>query len=398
MVVPMEVSQRERQAPWAIRAIWVAMLFCLLSFVSLIHPKIARMRQSTPLFAPITRERLTRIRDRLRQRRAEEVSALRIQLARSLNCTTDPPDLPLPEVDDMLVFLFGIPVVPWLKRVGVRQWHQWLDHLALTMRARYPDREDIAPGAAWDAWVERHVHYVEVHFARIAGQRLAQLLNAAQGSGQIYLFGHSAGGSAVLQYLADLRDGLVPNPARPIRAVVTMDAAVTGPARIWTGWPIANERPGRLDRIFPAIRTYLRLNPSTRQVAPHRVVTWAHNYVTAPYRGLGAWARGNGIALLSVANVADTFSHGPLGDIPYICMRIGRRFDVRGIVTGKTHLCVQRDPRVPPFIWWHDGVAPPFQAFTQELAESHGFPATLDGAVGAPSTMGVGDFATPARS
>ena len=32
------------------------------------------------------------------------------------------------------------------------------------------------------------------------------------------------------------------------------------------------------------------------------------------------------------------------------------RFDLKGIVTGKTHLCVQRDPRVPHFLWWHEDV------------------------------------------
>lgn len=338
----MSRSQRPQdRRPLLPRALWMGMLFALLSCISLINPRVARGKTSiaerdAPPDAPPTLWR---------------------RLARSLEYFGEAPALPLPEPDDQLVFFHGIPVVPWLKRVGLRQWKPWLDHLRLTFRLRYPERTEFIAGADWEEWLRRHVSYLEVHFARLAGGRIAQLAAAmSSGPGALYLFGHSAGGSAVLQYLADLRDGAVPAPARPIRAALTLDAAVTGPARAWTGWPVANERPNRVDRLVPRIQASLVLNDPQ----PHwrRRLTWARNYQEWPFPGLGAWAREQGFALLTVSNIADTFTHAALSDIPFLRLRIGRRFDLRGMLNGKTHLCIQRDPRMPPFLWWDDHLEP----------------------------------------
>jgi hypothetical protein len=335
------------------RSLWIGVIFVMVSFISLIHPRLmysAVTKRDQPAAEPGRPSRP-------RKRQGSDAGATPRQIiGRSLGSTATPPDLPLPEADDIIVFSHGIPVVPWLKRVGVRQWQLWLDHLGETLRARYPQRADITAGPLWEEWLARHVRYVEVHFARLAGQRIARLLaTLPPGDGQIYLFGHSAGGAAILQYIADLRDGSVPPPARPIRAALTLDAAVNGPARVWTGWPVAPERPGRLDRFIPKVRHYLILNGSRLRWRRH--VSWARDYMQLPFRGLGAWAREQGISVLTVSNLADTFSHAVLDDLPYLEMHIGRRFDLKGIITGRTHLCVQRDPRVPHFLWWHDDVA-----------------------------------------
>ncbi len=336
------------------RSLWMGVLFGMVGFISLISPRLTRPTATEEREQQAERDRLAR-----QQRRKAIIDAMytpRQRIGRMLGTGTNVPSLPLPEADDILILSYGIPVVPWLKRVGIRQWNLWLDHLGETLRARYPQRADIAPGAAWEEWIRRHVRYVEVHFARLAGQRIARLLaNLPQGEGHIYLFGHSAGGAAILQYLADLRDGLVPSPARPIRAALTLDAAVSGPARVWTGWPVAPERPGRLDRFIPKVRRYVQLNGE--RMRWHRHVSWARDYMQLPFRGLGAWAREQGIAVLTASNLADAFSHAILDDLPYLEMHIGRRFDLKGIITGRTHLNIQRDPRVPHFLWWHDDVS-----------------------------------------
>jgi pimeloyl-ACP methyl ester carboxylesterase len=329
-----------------LRTAWIAWLLALISCISLITP---RRDQAT------TVEQAEEILRRARQAPLRG-TVLRRWLGASLGVTGDIPPLPLPDIDDIIVLAHGIPVVPWLKRVGTRQWQIWLDHIGRLLRLRYPDRADIAPGPAWSQWLADHVCYVETHFARIAGQRIAQLVSALPpGTGEIYIIGHSAGASAVLQYLADLREEVVPPPSRPIRAVLTLDAAVTGIARAWTGWPTAPEGPSSFDRFWPRIERYLRLDrpqPSWR-----RHIRWARDYVDPPFAGLGAWLRGQGIGILTVSNIADAFTHGALADLPYLSLRIGRRFDVRGMVTGKTHMCIQRDPRVLPVLLWHDDLA-----------------------------------------
>jgi hypothetical protein len=35
-------------------------------------------------------------------------------------------------------------------------------------------------------------------------------------------------------------------------------------------------------------------------------------------------------------------------------LRMGHRYDLKNMANGKTHLAIQRDPRVPHFIWWCD--------------------------------------------
>jgi pimeloyl-ACP methyl ester carboxylesterase len=340
---------------WVARSVWVGVFFGMIGFISLINPRLARATLVVAAEPPVppTPERASKSR-----KHSVALDALctpRQLIGRTLGCGVIPPDLPLPEADDIIVLSHGIPVVSWLKRVGIRQWHEWLEHLGATLRARYPQRADLAPGAAWEEWIRRHVRYVEVHFARLAGQRIARLAAALpQGDGQMYLFGHSAGGAAVLQYLADLRDGSVPAPALPIRAALTLNAAVSGPARLWTGWPVAPERPGRMDRFIPKVRHYITLN--SPQLRWRRRINWARDYMQLPFRGLGAWAQEQGITILTVSNVADIFSHPHLDDLPFLQVQIGRRFDLKAAATGRTHLSVQRDPRVSHYLWWHDDV------------------------------------------
>jgi pimeloyl-ACP methyl ester carboxylesterase len=339
------------------RSLWVGLLFALLSCVSLISPQAQSPRpiQRKGRLRRLPAATLAHMRTRLAPHQEQKPPSERQRFGKQLGFAGEIPPLPLPDIDDVLILCYGIPVVPWLKRIGIRQWQNWLEHLGATLRARYPERDDITLGPAWEAWLERHVRYVESHFARIAGARIAQLLSALpQDFNEIYLFGHSAGGSAIMQYLADLRDGVAPAPSLPIRAVLTLNAAVAGPARFWTGWPIANERPALVDRVFPKLRKYLTL--ATARPEWHRQFSWGRDYLQLPFRGLGAWTRSQGIAMLTVSNNADLFGHQALDDVPYLALRIGRRSDLKRAFTGKTHLAIQRDPRVPRFLWWCGGV------------------------------------------
>ncbi len=344
------------------RSLWIAILYALLSCISLIapqarptQPRTSRLRQHSRQISRAAVTRMLAVSRRLPLRRAPQHLTERQQLGKSLGCS-DIPDLPAPDLNEVLVLCYGIPVVPWLKRIGIRQWQNWLDHLGKTLRARYPDCPEIQPGEAWDDWLQRHVRYVESHFARLAGVRLAQLLSSLPSEFDgIYLFGHSAGGSAIMQYLADLRDGQAPEPAIPIHTVLTLNSAVAGPARLWTGWPSDNERPPLIDRLFPKIRARLQINESLPRWRWH--VSWGRTYQQLPFRGLGSWAQDQGICMLTVSNVADFFGHRALDDIPYVGMHIGRRSDLKNALNGKTHLAIQRDPRVPRFIWWHDAIS-----------------------------------------
>ncbi len=334
------------------RALLAGMLFGLLSCISVIHPRARKMPADTVTLSISPADSF------IGKGRLELHGAtLRRWLGVSLGVRGAIPPLPLPDIDDIVVFCYGIPVVPWLKRVGAPQWRQWIERVGEVLRAQYPDRGDVALGQAWNEWVRLHIRYVETHFARVAGQRLAQLVCALPpGPGGIYIVGHSAGASAVLQYLADLRERMVPEPARRIRVALSLDAAVTGIARAWTGWPTAPEGPSSFDRLFPRLHRYLKVNG--QRLEWRRYLRWARDFDQHPYRGLGAWARDRGMTILTVSNSADTFTHGPLDDLPFLGLKIGRRFDLRGLVTGKTHLCVQRDPRVAPFLWWHDDAMP----------------------------------------
>ncbi len=328
------------------RSLWIGVLFVLMGFISLISPRLFRAavatmpKEATPPIPPVNEQATQRLQ--------------RSTLGHMLGAPTIP-DLPLPEADDMLIFSFGIPVVPWLKRVGIRQWQFWLDHLGETLRARYPDRPDVAAGLPWEQWIAEHVRYVEVHFAHEAAQRLAKIAaSLPAGPGGIYLFGHSTGGATVLNYLVELREGHVPSPARPIRVALAMNSAVVGMPRAWTGWPAAPEHPNLTDHLIPRWRRFIRLDGAKPRW--DRRLTWSRDYLQSPFHGLGAWTKTHGIVLLTVSNVVDLFTHPALDDVPFLKMHIGRRLDLKGTITGRTHLHVQRDPRVAHFLWWHDDV------------------------------------------
>ena len=213
------------------------MLFALLSCISVIRPRRIAPHEDETL--PTVQEIAQRLHNRIADHPERSLSELRHQwLGYVLGCTDPMPSLPIPDIDDIIVLCYGIPVVPWLKRIGVHQWQNWLDRLGDALRARYPDRLDIVTGAAWDEWLARHVRYVETHFARIAGQRIAQLISALPSEpGKVYLFGHSRADRQCCNIWPICAKAMP--PARPIRAALTLNAAVSGPARAWTAWPIA---------------------------------------------------------------------------------------------------------------------------------------------------------------
>ncbi len=328
--------------------LWIFSFFMILSSVTMIRPR--RQPKENTISEPDFTQKLQKL---FPDANAENTQLPRRWLGYALGCSSDIPYLPLPDIDDIIILCYGIPVAPWLKRIGIIQWNNWLDHLGEALRKQYPNNPLIQPGEAWAQWITSHVQFIETHFAHIAAQKIAQILNAMSSkNGAIYLFGHSAGGAAVLDYLADLRSGAAPQPAKPIRAALTLNAAVSGIARSWTAWPTFSERPSKFDRLLPVLQKYVTLNTSWPTV--RFALTWSRMYQEFPFRRLGAWAHDHGISVLTVCDSGDIFSHGPLDDVPFHQLNIGSRFDFQNILNGKNHLHIQRDPRVPKYIWWRE--------------------------------------------
>jgi len=148
-------------------------------------------------------------------------------------------------------------------------------------------------------WAKSNVIFVKAPDSGTSG--IANAVNQInRGNGSIFLIGHSAGGTAIIRYLTELKEGGTPNPG--IAGAVAVQA------------PLNTITP--LDIIQPHYRGYF----------PSLVAEWPlgfNRYDVLGSRdrlaGLGAWARQNGIALDTINYAGDYVNPTrQIADIPQV--------------------------------------------------------------------------------
>jgi hypothetical protein len=221
-------------------------------------------------------------------------------------------------------------------------WSVWLAHLEARFRtwqagaAAAPPSDERAEGASdqshesdWTAWRARHIHSVEMSRVEAGLALLLPLLDRIErdevggqvAEGGLHLIGHSVGGAVIVAYLAGLRTRTHAAPALPLRSALTLDAAVSGLAGVWSG-----------------VKSYL-----------HRVTG---NHVMAEgLHGLNGWADERDIWLLTASNHGDIWSHKRLADLPYLGVRLGSRLALRDQLDGTVHDWLRRTPEFVQAIW-----------------------------------------------
>jgi hypothetical protein len=217
-----------------------------------------------------------------------------------------------------------MPVAPWMHlRPADDVWAAWLHGLrVLWLSWLNGDAAATEAGAnranqGWDEWQARHVHTLEFRRAEPGSERLAELLAAPHlAHGEAHLVGHSVGGAAVLRYLTGVRAGRLPAPRARVRAAITLDAAVSGIAGVWSG-----------------ARTFTQRGASEGFV------------------GLGAWAREHDINLITICNERDIWSHRAMDDLPYVGLRLGPPLDLGAQLNGAIHDWLRRMPQVAEALW-----------------------------------------------
>jgi hypothetical protein len=227
----------------------------------------------------------------------------------------------VPTPADYVFFMAGMPIAPWIEpRPLAETWQAWLRHLRGIIEDQLPrdGQAGAAVPGAWERWSTRHVH--AYRFRRVTSglvwlqARLAECQDREYA--EVHLVGHSAGGAAALALLASLRARLLPAPDIRVRSVLTLDAAVSGLAGRWTN-----------------MRTFLRHTAHTN------------------LQSLGDWAREQGIALLTIANEHDLWSHPPLADIPYLGLPLSRPSTLRAHLDGSVHAELRDSPQIIQALW-----------------------------------------------
>lgn len=150
------------------------------------------------------------------------------------------------------------------------------------------------------AWRATHVQFL--FQADSDPSALAATIGALNpGEGSIFLIGHSAGASTIVNYLKDL----MRNPAAPrprIASAIAIDAPIgdEGPAQglagFWAGFAQKSPLQGQVDGL-PGRSTGV----------------WLNNLY-----GLGAWGKQNGVKVLTVSYDGDYFNpKHQVADIPF---------------------------------------------------------------------------------
>jgi hypothetical protein len=242
----------------------------------------------------------------------ELLAAVRALLARGAI------SIPPPGPDDHVLLLRGVPVAPWIPlRPPAAAWAAWLRRLEELCVEWAGLASDAPVAGGWDAWRREHVHSVDTRQTGAGARRLvAMLADPRLERGDVHLVGHSVGGAVVLAYLAAWRAGLLPPPRPRLRAAITLDAAVSGVAGVWSGI-----RGFLDDRTEPALR------------------------------GLGDWAAERGIAVLTATNERDVWSHRALADLPYLGLRLGPPLALGAQLDGTIHGWLRRTPQLVEALW-----------------------------------------------
>ncbi|HEY7832380.1 MAG TPA: hypothetical protein VIG30_02340 [Ktedonobacterales bacterium] len=236
---------------------------------------------------------------------------------------------------DLVVLLRGMPVAPWVPlRAASDVWAAWLAQLERlwTQWIADPLQAIPAPDAAnWDAWRGDHIISLETRRVGPAIRLLVDLLGSSPSTREtVHLVGHSVGGAAILTYLAQVRANRLPLPAPRLRTAITLDAAVSGVAGVWSG---ARRALGTT--------------------------------VGRGMDGLGVWAARRGLALVTATNRHDIWSHRALGDLAYLPFRLGPPRGALRQLDGTIHGWLRRTPHLVEALWgaepaqWSDDCAKP---------------------------------------
>jgi hypothetical protein len=262
-----------------------------------------------------------------------------------------------PGPDDYVLLVRGMPVAPWIPLRPVADvwqtwlgrlealWEEWTTQAAVAATAAPSsepgnrpealgpgDTAESAPEAtplplapAWEAWQREHVAVLQARHTGLGVRQLAALLSDwGPDQGCVHIVGHSVGGATALAYLSAWQAGTLPSPRAPIRTVLTLDAALTGLAGVWSG---------------------------ARQ--------WLGDSPARGLRGLGDWAARNGIAVLTLTNERDVWSHRAISDIPYLGLRLGPRIALRAHLDGSIHGILRRAPAIAEALWGSESEPPP---------------------------------------
>jgi hypothetical protein len=220
------------------------------------------------------------------------------------------------------VLVRGMPVAPWMRLRAVQDvWAAWLQGLRALWLASVAGAVGATAGesgvavADWDGWQAQHVHALNFRRAAPGAVRLAEVLADPRMAGtEAHLIGHSVGGAAVLRYLMGVRADCLPAPATRVRTAITLDAAISGIAGLWSGVDSHTGPSERLD-------------------------------------SLGDWARQRGISVLTISNERDVWSHRAVADLPYVGMRLGPPLDLGAQLNGAIHDWLRRMPQVVEALW-----------------------------------------------
>ncbi|HEY7983961.1 MAG TPA: hypothetical protein VID73_07335 [Ktedonobacterales bacterium] len=228
-----------------------------------------------------------------------------------------------PRPADHVILVRGMPVAPWMRLRPMEDvWVAWLNGLRVLWRTWPFAGEAALEDQRWEVWRASHVHSVQFRRALPGSERLAELLASPRlADVETHLVGHSVGGAAVLSYLTGVRAGRLPAPRARLRAAITLDAALSGVAGVWSG-ARALARRGSDERL----------------------------------EDLGAWARHHAVNLLTISNERDVWSHRATADLPYVGLKLGPPLDLGAQVNGALHGWLRRMPEVVEALW--PGAAP----------------------------------------
>jgi hypothetical protein len=239
-----------------------------------------------------------------------------------------------PGPTDHVILLRGLPVVPWINlKPPEVVWGAWLQRLAAlyaewralpAAAESQPLAATLQPATAslpallpsWEAWCREHLMLLDIDGARQGMRQLVSVLaDPALGSGKVHLVGHSSGGLALLLYLARWRAGAIQPPLAQVRTAFTLHAAALS-----------------LDGVRLRAR---RLSATS----------------LSRLSGLGRWTAQQGIALLTVCNEREWWSHRALADIPYLGLQLGSAVGLRGQLDGTMHDLIRRLPQLAEAVW-----------------------------------------------
>jgi hypothetical protein len=164
-------------------------------------------------------------------------------------------------------------------------WEEYYQALgAVYVRVQnLPGLDNAHSAALYAAWADTHIFYLSARTAPEGAAQLDDLLHQDTETRVVHLTGTSVGGASIFSYFSQAMRGEVSLDSR-LRDAVVVDA------------PLGFQFPLTADNLWSGI---------------------AAGFVKSDVQpGLGAWARRQGLRLLTVATPDDIVIHDPLPDVP----------------------------------------------------------------------------------